>query len=423
MARQGLIIGIDYTDDYCQACYYNRHHLRTESVSTRGSSLRYLIPVGMCYAPDRGEWLIGEEAVSYAKDNGVYLFTELLKNAVDGEKCTIDGRAYSYASLLAIFIRKLIELIQLHSAVMGVEFVAVNLRKVTSEIKDIFMEVFSILGIPAAKSKLLSCAESFAYFVLQEDPALWKRGALLIDFGKEGLFINRFTVDGPVKEPVINIEELNHSIELSVRDLESDVYIERMDRKLLDLYEEHRFDGKGSGVYFTGSGFSKLWFTQTLNKISEEQRAFRGNNIYVRGACMMGLMRSRNEKDPMILCKGRTRVNISVAAKQKENAVRVPLITAPVDWFDAEYTGDFILEDDRSIDFYLTSVVTGQHTSVTLDLENFPQRPEKTTRVTIQIKYRSAYECDIKIMDRGFGGIYPSSGAEVSQRLNLEEFD
>ena len=423
MNKPGLIIGIDYTNEYCQACYYSPKHGRPESISAGTEVMRYLIPTALCRNSESGTWLIGSAALEYAQDTGTYLFQDLLDNAMTTETCYIDDREYSYAELLAVYFGKLIELIQIRSAVMSIDSITVNLRKVTLEIKDKIEEAFGYLKIDASKVRLLTCAESFAYYVLNEPEELWADGSLLFDFGNDGFFAKLLTVVFDRGERLVYVNERSYPMDFSMKDLASVSLRNQLDEKLGMVYEDLKTDGPRSSVYFTGEGFNELWFKDTLKDISSERRAFKGNNIYVKGACLAGYLRSEDEQqDFSVICKGRTKSEISVEVRYMGRPVKVTLARACVDWYDAFADIDFLLGDEKSICFNITSLVSRETTQVEFDLSQFPDRPPLTTRVEVAVRYLNDAECEISVTDKGFGEFYPASGETVTKRLNLEGY-
>ena len=84
MASKGLTIGIDYSDDYCQACYYSERHSRPESVSGGTELLRYLIPSVLVYDQEQNDWAIGNAALRMEENPGMMVFRNLLRNARAG---------------------------------------------------------------------------------------------------------------------------------------------------------------------------------------------------------------------------------------------------------------------------------------------------------------------------------------------------
>jgi len=424
MEKQGLVIGIDYTSEYCQACYYSVRHGCPESVSSGTEAMRYLIPTAICYNKDDNEWLIGEAAVEYSKATGIYLFRDLLNSVFTKEKCYIYDREYTFVQLLAVFIGKIIELTQITTSVMSIESVTINLREINYDIKKTFHECFEMLRLPASKVKLQSCAESFAYYVTNEDPKLWEHGALLFDFSRDGFFEKQLSVrKGPRGENFVYVYENEHNNDFSFEGLSNYAYADGMDEKLDMLFDGAITESQISSVYFTGEGFDELWFAKTLQDVSENARAFKGNNLYAKGACLSGVRRlNPNVRDLEIICDGRTKATIAVEASYKGGSCIINLSKAPVDWFDAGIVSDFIVDDIGSVRFYVTSLVSQERTYVDFDLSSFPRRPNKTTRVEIEIKYINDCECEITIKDKGFGDFYKASDAKVVKRLNMEGY-
>lgn len=423
MDRQPLIIGIDLTNEYCQASYFNLHHGRPESVMTGGTVMRYLIPAVLCYDRDNDKWLIGEEAMLYSEQTGLTLYKDLYNNIFVGAECVVDGKRYTYDMLLAVYMGRLLELIQISSGLMSVENITVTMRKVNMEIKEKIEGVFDILKIDSSKIRILSYAESFAYFVLNEDESLWKDGALLFDFDTDGFFVKQMSITGEKKRPLVYINERSYSLEFNIRDLASEMQRIKLDRRLTEVYEEVRFDGKCCSVFFTGTGFSELWFENTLQTISRDFRVFKGNNLYVKGACLAGyILAFKGGRDYPIVCKGRTKAAISVVVTDNGEQSEIVLSKAACDWYDAGSSTDFILTGEKTATFIITSLVSRERTEVRLDLSDFPDRKDKATRVEVSVKYRNDSQCDLTVTDKGFGEFYEATGKSVSKLLDLEGY-
>lgn len=419
MEKRGLIIGIDYTGNYCQASYYSRRHRCPESISYGGESVRYLIPTALCYNHETSDWLIGQPAIDYAEKTGEGLYRNFLDNVFLGNTCLINGQEYTYIQLLAVFIGKIIELMQIATSIMGVENITINLRRVTLEIKSAFQDVFRLLRLPAEKLKLLTCAESFTYYVLNEEPEIWEKGTVLFDFTPDGFYEKVLTVTRGTKERLIYISERTHSGDYSMRDMGNEVLMDQMDERLKDLYEEIISESSISSVYFTGPGFQNVWFPKSLRRVSEDNRAFKGNNLYAKGACLAGLLRAEENKDYNIVCTGRTKYTISVETKHRGEPLLLNLCRAPRDWFDSGMKMDFILDRPEFVRFYFTALLSGSRSTLDVDVSGIPQRPNKATRIEIEICFFSESLCEITIRDKGFGELFPPSGFEVTQQVDF----
>ena len=56
---------------------------------------------------------------------------------------------------------------------------------------------------------------------------------------------------------------------------------------------------------------------------------------------------------------------------------------------------------------------------IKIPLEGFPKRPNKTTRIRIAVGFSGENTMVLKIVDRGFGELFPMSGIEIRQEVRL----
>ena len=423
MDKKGLLIGIDLSDEYCKVCYFNERHGKVENAAAAHARQGFLIPSVLCFDSAKQVWLFGEEAYDFAKETGAYIYRDLLASALGGTTCEVNEKSTPYSVLLSVFMGKLIDLARTSSGVYPVSFVNVTMRKIDMSVKEAVKEALSSAGIEKERIHLLNYPESFAYFILQQEEDIKKKGALLFDFSKDGLYARRLTISREGDENAIFVNERNLSMEFSVKDLENIVLRPRLDEKLAGVYEEIRDESGNTNVYFTGEGFEELWFSAALRSISKSARAFRGNNIYAKGACLEGLLRKEGTLGRFtVICRPKTRCYICVETRYKGQARTMILSKAAVNWYEAESEADFILDESRTINFKTVSFLSRQETNISFDLSSFPQRPPKTTRVRVSVRYINEYECEICVRDMGFGTLFPASGAEVRKILDLEGY-
>lgn len=418
MERKELIIGIDYSDEYCSACYYSEKHRDARSVAPPSSSMRYLIPSKMCFCEEKGDWIIGEEAIMCSKETGAFLFGGLLLKTVSNEKYKMGDKEYPYSRLFAVFIEKLLEMIRTFSGIFPLGSVNIAMRRVNMDTKAAMEEVFTTLGVPREKIHLMNYGECFAYFIINEEKGLWEDGAQLFDYSNDGFFLFQSVFSREKERNILYVEEKNYSLEFTAKDVKNEYSWSHLDEKLGDLYDDVKIEGDRCSVFFTGSGFEKLWFKETLQTISQTKRAFRGNNIYARGACMRG----RADGKTLIVCRPRTKASVSTVLLYEGEPRRLEIIPGAVNWYDAANSFDIILDESKKMEFIITSMLGAEETSIGFDLSIFPERPPKTTRCRVSARYINENECEICITDLGFGAFYPASGRQVRKILNLEGY-
>ena len=421
MEKHGLIIGIDYSNEYCQACYYDGRHKRVESVTAGAAVMRYLIPSVLCKRKDDGEFLIGEDAMLYAEQEGEDIVCGLLDGMMAGAPCVLSGQTYSYTELFAAYMAVLLDMVKIRSGQMRIENITITLHSVNLDVKAAIEEAFSLLKVESGCLRLVSRSESFAYYVLEREPEL--SGALLFDFGSEGFFLRQLAPSGIKNTLLYYVRDRDHSAEFSVRDVANAKLRMDLDGKLGEIYEEVMPPGTGGSVYFTGEGFSEMWFEGTLRQISRRHKVFKGNDIYVKGACIAGYIRSHKDgKDFPIMCEGRTKAQISICASYRTRVREMELSGAAQNWYDAGAACDFILDDDKTARIVVTSLATGERTFFDFDLSDFPERPSGCTRIEVRVQYVNGNECEITFTDKGFGSFFEASGLQVKKKLDFGEY-
>ena len=85
------------------------------------------------------------------------------------------------------------------------------------------------------------------------------------------------------------------------------------------------------------------------------------------------------------------------------------LISAGKNWFNTSGSCEVILSDTAEIDFWKQLPNSREAKIETLELTDFPVRPDRTTRVRITAKPISDDKIEIEIKDLGFGEFFRSS--------------
>ena len=108
--REPYYLGIDLNDDYAMISYYQQNMSEPDTVSTIAGGQMYHVPTLLARRKNMGMWYYGEEAKKMAKTSEVICVDALLKRAVNGEKIGIGDENYEASDLLALFLRKMIDL-------------------------------------------------------------------------------------------------------------------------------------------------------------------------------------------------------------------------------------------------------------------------------------------------------------------------
>ena len=96
-----------------------------------------------------------------------------------------------------------------------------------------------------------------------------------------------------------------------------------------------------------------------------------------------------------------------------------PLVMAGMNWYDVSHSCDFILDEKEDLTFITSAMEGGERKQYAMQLTDLPKRPNRTTRLRMEVNAVSAKECIIKVTDMGFGDMFPSTGKIWTDSLKL----
>jgi hypothetical protein len=171
------------------------------------------------------------------------------------------------------------------------------------------------------------------------------------------------------------------------------------------------FDNKIiSSVYLVGDGFDGEWMKNSLVLLCRGRRAFIGKNLYSKGACYAAFIRDRESEWPYIyMGENEMKFNISMKVKNQGKMEFFNLISAGRNWFETHGECEVVLSGDCEIDFWKQLPNSREAKIETLELNDLPARPDRTTRLRIKANPVADDKVEIEIRDLGFGELFRST--------------
>ena len=146
-----------------------------------------------------------------------------------------------------------------------------------------------------------------------------------------------------------------------------------------------------------------------------------GQNLFARGAAFFSYDRlTQAGAFPFIcLCEGRVPANISLKVELEGRERQLVLVAGGSNWCDARASVDLILDDIRVLDLVVTSVENPVARHFTIPLEELPKRPNKATRVEVIVSFSGDDQMTVRVIDKGFGDLYPASDIRIRKDFHL----
>ena len=168
-----------------------------------------------------------------------------------------------------------------------------------------------------------------------------------------------------------------------------------------------------SSIQITGDGFSQDWAEQSVRLLCYQKRkVFYGNNLFAKGACAAGKEKTENKalKGYRFLSDSLVMADVGMEMRVMGSPTYYPLIEAGNNWYDSKASCEFILDDTEELVFIVSTYHRPEKRRVGMMLPGIPLRPDKTTRLRLELQYVSSTECKVTVTDLGFGEMFPSSG-------------
>lgn len=425
MEENKVLVSIDLCRDYSQMAYcYTKGMPEPESVSVITGEQKYLIPTVAAKLNGIEEWCIGDEVFLREKRGEAIAIYDILTMVLKDEAVTIDEKKYTGYEVLREYIKELLNLLKRNYHITNPDYIVVTIEYPDRLLVKLIRAILEELLFDRNHIKVLGHSESLIYYMVFQKRELWVNDVFIFDFTGHQFLVRRLnTVRARTPQPVI-VEEMDLSSKYHIDMTKTPEKGRELDAQFMQLLKDLCAKYIVSTIYLTGEGFYEEWMKDSIKFLCTKRRVFLGYNLFVKGACYGALSDNGvgNAGDYQFVCSGRTLINIELEIFKEEKYVPVMLSKAGTNWYEAGARAEGILNGSREIRFRINSSISKKAKILTMKLMNFPQRPNKTTRVEIILSYKSERQCIIVIRDLGFGEFFKSSGEQVKEIINIEDY-
>ena len=377
------IIGLDLENEYSQISYYSDRAGEPETVSIVENQDKYLIPTP--------EGLLRERGKEKVRD-----LAEFIKACIS-------------------YLRPVPDMTDI--------FLMITMREVRQPWIGWLHDACQMLGMERENVFLQTYQESFFYYVLNQKKELWNHDAALFEYTQSGIRSWMMKMDNRTRPALVSVvpgEEIHLGSPAGKNEEEWNAV---RDQKFLELIQSTFQEKIVSSTFLIGDSFDKTWAVESLQYLCRKRHVFQGKNLYTKGACYAmchKLHIGKNLDAWLYQSKDMTEYNISMQMNIRGQKTDYMLLSAGMNWYDAQNNCEILLDEGKELVLYARSMRGGETSSYTIVLKGLPQRPVKTTRLRISLAYQSAKVCKVTVKDMGFGEFFPSSGLIWESMLNME---
>ena len=409
-----ILAGLELTPKGTQLSYYDRQTKEPVSVPFKVGTNLCVYPTAICKMEGRREWHIGVEAGYFGSQTGGILIEDLYGVIEREETSLIDGRQTQAWELLAIFLKKSLALLGVPDILTAIDMLTITAPVLGKPLVDTIKKAADSLGIKSDRLTIQDHMESFYYYAYSQREELRARDLALFNFDGDKVTFRSLTTDHLTRPALVKPGE-------AVTEELPEIHADR-DNAFLKFAEQCLEKKLYSAIYITGEGFETEWAKRSVPYLCKGKRhVFQGPNLFVRGACYASLDKKETHalKGSLYLGEDLVRTNLGMEMIVRGNPSYYPLISAGTNWFEAEKTCEFILDDKDHLAFAINTMDGRSKKFFRMDLPGLPKRPARASRLRLTAACTSRDMCRVTVEDLGFGGFYESSGLTWEDTLPL----
>ncbi len=401
-------IGIDLCDDHT-SIFSSDGELKTASTV-------------ICRDKDKEKWYIGEEAYRMALSGRGVITDKLISLLKKDGRSTIGGKAYSAKELCSAFLEKLLREIVGEGSFESIDKLAISLHSPERELMDGVREAVSGLGIKRDRLEVMSHSESFIYYMLEKDKDLYNNIAAAFDLSEESFSYYEFRILRGLKKKTVICEgtDLEEAFHIDVLETASGQKL--ADHIIAECAKKLMSKKIFSSVFLTGKGFEDTeWATEFKGFVCKRRRVIYEEGIFARGACIAAeKIFEGTDRDVLMICDTRLAFEFLMDIEVEGRKNKLILAAAGTPWYDHTAHVEFIPEKQDHVEIDIEPIDRfGKSVKRELSFKDFPKRPDRCTRIAMDLSFKSARSFELKLTDLGFGEFFPASGREVAAEMDF----
>jgi hypothetical protein len=335
---------------------------------------------------------------------------------------TLGDKKYEAKELLTQFLKEILDLPKREYANEEIRSLVISVRCLDAKVIEVLNDCTRALGIPEEHVKIISHAEAFVYYIMSQKKEVWSGAVGMFDLSEEGLRYYEMKVQRGLKKTSVlaEYEEMEEGFNLDILETVTGAHL--ADKILTSCAGRVMQKKLYSSIFLSGRGFeNRDWANEFMKKIAVSRRLYLESALFAAGAAYraMDLVQEKSAYPFVCICDGRLKTTVSMSVSHKGQDTSVVLASAGDSWYERRAVLDVIPENQNYIEFVLTPVDVRKKKLVTIPLEGFPTRGDRTMKVRVLVTFIDGCTMDVRLKDQGFGELFPSSGVQIRQEVMI----
>ena len=266
------------------------------------------------------------------------------------------------------------------------------------------------LGIGKDRAMVVDRRQCFVYYVLNQKKDLWVNQVGLFDYEDHEITYYQMHMDRYQHPPLVTVSHKEYPDYVKMLE-EPGIGISEKPSVVETMVQGALHGQVITSVYMTGKGFADGFADAVMTQLCVGRHVFRGDNLYVFGACFVAREYSGEKKmEPFLYMDEDTiPVNISMQAYTNAKVQEIVLAKAGTPWYQVDYEVDLISDGEDELQIRVSDMrQRSAHTHI-LTMDGIRGRLDRKARIGLQIRFAGVDKCIFTLRDKGFGSFFPSS--------------
>lgn len=398
MSGRTLLLGYDLGDEKTRLAVYNRELREPEIIGQ----------------PEENPDFLCDTAIHLKGHEPIYGFLDKIRR---GEDILVDGKISNPVKALAYYFRKTLMATKKKYPTETIKQLVVTVEGQSAEFAQVIYDALQQLGIGKERAVVMGHKQCYPYFVLSQKKELWVNDVGMFDYSGMGLKYYQMQVDRRKTPIPVKVLEKDYTDALEGALGEESQRSVVFENVVYSAIHKQIL----STLYMTGTGFDGEWSEELFRKMCVGRRLFKGNSLYVYGACYAAreLGEGRKLEGYLLMDDDMIEYHLSLDVYGQAEEKEVIIAKAGTPWYQIDETVEVIPAGEREITLKVTNIFTKDTKQFILSLEPVLGKVERQCRLAIRVRFGSVKTCVITIKDMGFGQLFPTSNRIWERTLTI----
>ena len=297
----------------------------------------------------------------------------------------------------------------------------ISLPEYDARIYQLLSGLWKLMDVPESAIEITSHLDSGLFYIFNQEQGLWINSVALYDYNADGLDYYRIDTSRNKKPEIITVTHEDYSSQMSMAKYGNDTY--QMDADFARIAEYELKKAYISSVYLTGVAFNSKWMKKSTAVLCQGRRVFVGQNIYTKGACYRAVGGDYRDFYDRFFIETKENVLFDVGLSLDDGGEKnsfYPIVSGGKQWYNIRGKINVILDDTDSITLVYRSRHTEAEKREVVKIHGIPKRPNKTTKLSLEVEFENPTDGAVIIRDLGFGKLFPTTNKIYRKEFSIK---